>query len=56
MCHLEKLLKKVFGQEFVTCQTVGKILPARKSANCLIENFAANSEKILQASATNQLK
>ena len=43
-----KPLEQVFGQEFVTCwtcQTVGKIL--KKLANCSIENFTSNCEKIL---------
>jgi len=30
--------------------------PARKSGNCWIENFAADSEKILQDLAADQVK
>jgi len=39
--HLEKLLKQIFGQEFITCQTVDKIL---------LENQLTAKLKILQLS------
>jgi len=47
-------LKQVFGHEFVTCQTVGKILLENHLTDKL--KFSANIENILQDFVANQLK